>query len=165
VSSSRHKFYCHKVYSPSSLSTALGLTKPLTEMTTRNLPGGKGRPMHKADTLTAICEPIVYRKSGNLDVLTLWASTACFRDSFLIISVIVITPITMAARSDGRHGCLYAFVLSCVRPCVRLIPRPASPNDSLQNCETKCFTDAVYCRWEQQETDSNYTSRNNNHAL
>jgi hypothetical protein len=46
---------------------ALGSTKPLTEMSTRNLPWGKGRPARKAD-LTAICEPIVYRKCGNLDV-------------------------------------------------------------------------------------------------
>jgi hypothetical protein len=28
-------------------------------MSTRNLPGGKGRPARKADNLTAICEPIV----------------------------------------------------------------------------------------------------------
>jgi hypothetical protein len=32
--------------------------QPLTEMSTRNLPGGKGRPARTAD-LTAICEPIV----------------------------------------------------------------------------------------------------------
>jgi hypothetical protein len=38
---------------------ALGSTQPLTEMSTRNVPGVKGRPAHKADTLTAICEPIV----------------------------------------------------------------------------------------------------------
>jgi hypothetical protein len=37
---------------------ALGLTQRLTEMSTRNLPGGKGQPARKAD-LTAICEPIV----------------------------------------------------------------------------------------------------------
>jgi hypothetical protein len=37
---------------------ALGLTQPLTEMSTRNLPGGKGRPARGAD-LTAICEPTV----------------------------------------------------------------------------------------------------------
>jgi hypothetical protein len=36
----------------------LGSTQPLTEMSTRNLPGGKGRPARSAD-LTAICEPIV----------------------------------------------------------------------------------------------------------
>jgi hypothetical protein len=38
---------------------ALGLTQPLTEMSTRNLPGGKGRPARRADNLTAICDPIV----------------------------------------------------------------------------------------------------------
>jgi hypothetical protein len=37
----------------------LGLTQPLIEMSTRNLPGGKGRPTRKADNLTAICESIV----------------------------------------------------------------------------------------------------------
>jgi hypothetical protein len=31
----------------------------LTEMSTRNLPGGKGRPARKADNLTAICKTIV----------------------------------------------------------------------------------------------------------
>jgi hypothetical protein len=47
---------------------ALGSTQPLIEMSTRNLPEGKGRPMCKADNLTAICEPIVERKCGILDV-------------------------------------------------------------------------------------------------
>jgi hypothetical protein len=37
----------------------LGSTQPLTEMSARNLPGGKERPVRKADNLTAICEPIV----------------------------------------------------------------------------------------------------------
>jgi hypothetical protein len=36
----------------------LGLTQPLTEMSTRNIPGRKGRPARKAD-LTTLCEPIV----------------------------------------------------------------------------------------------------------
>jgi hypothetical protein len=44
---------------PSSRPIALGSTQPLTEMSTRNLPEGKGHPAHKADSLTAICEPIV----------------------------------------------------------------------------------------------------------
>jgi hypothetical protein len=38
---------------------ALGSTKPLTEMSTRNLPGGKGQLARKADNLIAICELIV----------------------------------------------------------------------------------------------------------
>jgi hypothetical protein len=44
---------------PSSRTMAPGSTQPLTEMSTRDLPGGKGRPARKADDLTAICEPIV----------------------------------------------------------------------------------------------------------
>jgi hypothetical protein len=34
-------------------------TQPLPEMSTRNLPGVKGRSASKADNLTTICEPIV----------------------------------------------------------------------------------------------------------
>jgi hypothetical protein len=37
----------------------LGSTQSLTEMRTKDLPEGKGRPARKADNLTAICEPIV----------------------------------------------------------------------------------------------------------
>jgi hypothetical protein len=48
---------------------ALGSTQPLTEMITRNLRGGKGRPARKADNFTAICAPNVERKYGSLDVL------------------------------------------------------------------------------------------------
>jgi hypothetical protein len=40
---------------------ALGSTQPLTEMSTRNLPVGKGRSASGADNLTAICEPIVWK--------------------------------------------------------------------------------------------------------
>jgi hypothetical protein len=46
---------------PSSLTIALGSTQPLTEMSTRNLPGDKGLPVRKADNLTAICEPAVWK--------------------------------------------------------------------------------------------------------
>jgi hypothetical protein len=61
----------------SSLTMALGSTQPLTEMNTRNLPGGKGRPVRKADKRTAIWEP---RR-----LTTQWAFTICYRDSFIII--------------------------------------------------------------------------------
>jgi hypothetical protein len=45
---------------PSSHTMAVGLTQPLTEMSTRNLPGDKGRLVCEADNLTtAICEPTV----------------------------------------------------------------------------------------------------------
>jgi hypothetical protein len=49
---------------PSSRTMAPGSTQPLTEMSTRNIPGGEGRPAHKADNLTAICELIVYKNVG-----------------------------------------------------------------------------------------------------
>jgi hypothetical protein len=48
----------------SSSTMALGLTQPLTEMSTRNSPGGEGQLARKADNLTAICEPIVYKNVG-----------------------------------------------------------------------------------------------------
>jgi hypothetical protein len=38
---------------------ALGSTQPLTEMSTRDLPGGKGQPALMVDNLAAICELIV----------------------------------------------------------------------------------------------------------
>jgi hypothetical protein len=44
---------------PSRRTVALGPTEPVKEMSTRNLPGGKGRPARKADNFTAICELIV----------------------------------------------------------------------------------------------------------
>jgi hypothetical protein len=42
------------------LAMALRSTQPLTEMSTRNIPGDKGRLVRKADSLTAICKPNVY---------------------------------------------------------------------------------------------------------
>jgi hypothetical protein len=47
------------VPNPSSHTMALGSTQPLTEMSTRNLPGGKKQPVRMADNLAAICEPNV----------------------------------------------------------------------------------------------------------
>jgi hypothetical protein len=43
---------------PSSRTMTLGSTQPLTEMSSRNIPGGKGRPAREADNLT-ICETVV----------------------------------------------------------------------------------------------------------
>jgi hypothetical protein len=54
----------------------LGSTQLLAEMSSRNLPGGKGRPARKAHKLNAICEPILSIMWAPL------ASTACYRDSF-----------------------------------------------------------------------------------
>jgi hypothetical protein len=49
---------------PSCRTMILGsTTQPLTEMSARNLPGGKGRPARKAHNLTAICEQTVLRQN------------------------------------------------------------------------------------------------------
>jgi hypothetical protein len=47
-------FFQFDLILPAALST-----QSLTEMSTRNLPGVKGRPARKADNITVICEPIV----------------------------------------------------------------------------------------------------------
>jgi hypothetical protein len=53
---------------PSSRTMALESTQPLAEMSTRNLPGSKGRLARRADNLTAVCESIVQTKCGSLDI-------------------------------------------------------------------------------------------------
>jgi hypothetical protein len=75
---------------PSSRIMALGSTQPLTEMSTRNIPGGKERPALKADNLTAICEPIVWQMWDTRRLTTLWASTACYRDSFTFFTSLMV---------------------------------------------------------------------------
>jgi hypothetical protein len=67
---------------PSSRSTALRSTQPLTEMSTRNIPGGEGRPALKAGNLTAICEPIVYKNVGASTSHSPMGLTASYRDAF-----------------------------------------------------------------------------------
>jgi hypothetical protein len=62
---------------------SLGSTQPLTEMSTRNLRGGKGEQALKIDDLTAICEPIFYKMWEPRRLTTLWDTMACYRDSFI----------------------------------------------------------------------------------
>jgi hypothetical protein len=52
---------------PSSRIKALGSTQPLTEMSTRNLPGGKKRPERRDDNLATIYESNV-SKCGSLNL-------------------------------------------------------------------------------------------------
>jgi hypothetical protein len=63
----------------------LGSTQPVTEMSTRSLPWGEGRVARKADNLTAIFEPIVKKIWESRRLTALWASTACYRDSFTFL--------------------------------------------------------------------------------
>jgi hypothetical protein len=78
---------------PSSRTTALGSPQPLTEMSIRNLPGGKGRPARKADNLTQFCEPTVLKMWEPHRLTTLWASTTCYRDNFTF-TFLLLDPIT-----------------------------------------------------------------------
>jgi hypothetical protein len=44
--------------------------------------GSRARPVRRADSLTAICEPTVYTMLDPQHLTTLYASTACYEDSF-----------------------------------------------------------------------------------
>jgi hypothetical protein len=70
---------------PSSHTMALVSTQPLPEMSTRNLPGGKGKPAHKDGNSTATSEQTVYKIWEPLRLTTLWASTACYRDRVTLV--------------------------------------------------------------------------------
>jgi hypothetical protein len=64
---------------------ALGSTQPLTEMSIRNLPGGKGLPAGRRVRLTT-SQPSVSRLSTKMwepqHLTALWAFTARYRDTF-----------------------------------------------------------------------------------
>jgi hypothetical protein len=59
--------------------------QPLTEMSTRNLPGGKGRSAREVDNITAICEPIVWKMWEPRRLTALWAFTACYGIALLLV--------------------------------------------------------------------------------
>jgi hypothetical protein len=73
------------ILNPSSRTMALGWTQPLTEMSTRNLPCGKGWPVCKADNLTILCYLIVYKMWYPWHVTTLWTPMDNFTFSFLFL--------------------------------------------------------------------------------
>jgi hypothetical protein len=94
---------------PSSRIMTQGSTQPLTEMSIRNLPGGKGRPARKADNLTAICEPVVKKMWEPRHLTTLWDFTACYRDSvpnmhwkYLYPGSILLLQIVLQRGTDPR---------------------------------------------------------------
>jgi hypothetical protein len=53
--------FLFNLLNPSCRTMALWFTQPLTELSTRNLPGGKGRKERKADKLTATYEQTVQK--------------------------------------------------------------------------------------------------------
>jgi hypothetical protein len=110
---------------PSSCTVALGSTQPLKEMSTRNLPGSKGKLVRKADNLTAICEPIIWKMWEPQCLTTLRAFTACYRDSFTLpLHVCVCVCVCVCVWVGGCVGvcvcvcvCLCVGVGVCVRAC------------------------------------------------
>jgi hypothetical protein len=67
----------------------LGSTQPLTGISIANLSELKERPACKADNLTAICEPTVWKMWKALRLTTLWDSMACYRGSFTLFKILV----------------------------------------------------------------------------
>jgi hypothetical protein len=83
-------------------------------MSTRNLPGGKGRPAPKADNLAAICEPIVQIMWDTQRLINLWASMASYRDSFTFMwtyRIIYVLEAQISLRSES--GRLKRVIASC----------------------------------------------------
>jgi hypothetical protein len=70
---------------PSSCTTALRSTQPVTQMSTRKLPGCKGRPMRKADNLTTICKPTAEKMRESQHLTNLWTSMVCYRYSYTFL--------------------------------------------------------------------------------
>jgi hypothetical protein len=94
-----------------------GLTQPLTEMSTRNFPGGKGRPVCKVDNLTTIYEPTVQQMWEPLPLTPLWAFTACYRDRFTFFIINGLLQLNRLAESLLEHWlscdwCLCDFLYS-----------------------------------------------------
>jgi hypothetical protein len=67
---------------PSSRTMALSSTQPLTGMSTRNFPGYKEQSTHKTGSFTANREQIFYKMWEPQRLTNLWASTACYMNSF-----------------------------------------------------------------------------------
>jgi hypothetical protein len=99
-------------HNPSSRTMALGSTQPLTEMSTRNLPGGKGAPALKADNLTAMCKTIAWKLWKLRRLTTLCASTACYRDNFTLPS----TDTTKKKREKPQASSCLFFSPSARKP-------------------------------------------------
>jgi hypothetical protein len=82
---SRMRWIFFNLPNPSSRIMALGSTQPLTEMSTRNLPGDKKRPARRAGNFAAIYEPIVTQNMGASTTRNPKGLHGLYRDSFTLL--------------------------------------------------------------------------------
>jgi hypothetical protein len=114
-----------------------------------------------------LCSPLLPRNTGlcteihtNTLMLCQWQRPRCLRHDTSSPARTLESCVRIPLKA-WISVCVYSvFVLSCVgyRPCVGLIPRSRSPTGCLRLrnwSETKCFTDALCSKWEQQEYTDN----------
>jgi hypothetical protein len=97
------------------ISASLCIYIYIYEMSTKNLPGGKGRPARVADNTTAICEPIVYKMWEPRRLKTLWDFMACCRVTFTLynyLPVSVYPVITQHMLLTTQQKTIYGFTVS-----------------------------------------------------
>jgi hypothetical protein len=75
----------------SSRTTAPELTQPPIEISTRDLYGGTGWPARNTDTLTAICEQILYKMWDPRRLTILRASMVSYRSRFAFLLTLIRT--------------------------------------------------------------------------
>jgi hypothetical protein len=86
---------------PSRRAKALGSTQLLTEMSTRNLLGGKGRPAHKADDFTAVCGKAIQKMWEPQHFITPWATTTSYRDNFTFFFLLLYYNLIHKSEPNG----------------------------------------------------------------
>jgi hypothetical protein len=122
----------------------LGLTQPLTEMSTRNLLQVKGGlPPRKADNLAAICEPIAQKIWKPRCLTTLWAFKACYKDRFTLTH-------WMGDWVEPRAG-LDAEKKRRILPLPGIEPRPSSTWSVAIQTELSQPLHVTNCKPKQQK--------------
>jgi hypothetical protein len=91
---------------PSKHTIAQGSTQLLTEMSTRDYPGAKGRPEHKADNLTSphLTVSWLSRKCWEpWQLTTLWACMSCYRDikNKNVLELWIVPPDSSSQKNEG----------------------------------------------------------------